>query len=184
MSVQYPPPQPGQPPHPPQHPGGYPPAGGYPPHGHPGGVPRPGVESTEGWPRRFAAIVVDLLLAAFTGAYLAQSLAGDSGTGVHIAVLLGCATGVSFVNQVVLAFMTRWSVGKLLFFLRFVRDPENDVVPVGGYQHPPFWRLVGRWVFGLTFLIRAAAMKIICDEAEEDGAGILIVGRRHMLTSR
>ena len=190
MNTQYPPHyQPGPAPYPPQQPGGYPPTAGHDPYGRPGGS-RPKVITTEDMPsgalRRAGGVLVDLLLAASGGAYVAQQILGDTYTsaGRHYAVWLGCALGVSFLNQVVLGWLTRCSVGKFLFFLRFVRAPESDHVPVGGYRRPPFWRLVGRWLYGFTLLVRQAVWQVVGGEAEDDGVGILIVGRRHMLTSR
>lgn len=186
--MQYPPPHAGPSPYPPQQSGGYPPPQGQPgaPYGQPGDRPR--VLTTEEMPsgelRRFGAVIVDLLLAAFAGAFVAQQVVGDPESVGHLGVLLACATATSFVNQVVLGWITRCSVGKFLFFLRFVRAPEGDRVPVGGYGHPPFWRLVGRWLFGLAFIPRALLLKLLCDEPEQDGAGILIVGRRHMVSTR
>ncbi len=133
-------------PHPPQAPAGpYPQQAPYgtqpPPYGHPPAphgqarvrVPRPAGEG-----RRILAVTVDLF-AVGCPAYLI--IRGEDGRPLTGLLLL---LGLSFANQVLLTYLLRASIGKLVTGIRVIRAAD------GG--RPGLWRTVYRWLSGLCWL--------------------------------
>ncbi|MEU8828613.1 RDD family protein [Streptomyces sp. NPDC048636] len=122
-------------------PGAYPPAGGYP---SPAPAP-PVVPEPAGDERRMLAATVDFLLAFGAGTPLALRVLPRLEVEANALVLwLVCVFGLSFVNQVLGAWIFRASVGKWLLRMRVVRDQDAG--------RPGFWRLVHRWLLGMTWL--------------------------------
>ncbi|MEV8535183.1 RDD family protein [Streptomyces sp. NPDC051211] len=96
-------------------------------------APRPAGEG-----RRVLAATVDLF-AVVCAPYLVMR--GEDGRPLTALALL---LGLSFANQVLLTYVIRASIGKLLTGIRVVRAVD------GG--RPGFWRTVYRWLSGLCWL--------------------------------
>ncbi|WP_438317533.1 RDD family protein [Streptomyces sp. HUAS TT3] len=107
----------------------------HPPYGQ---APRPRVPGPAGDARRGLAATLDVVVAAGVPYLMARGHEGRPLTA--LAVLLG----MSFVNQVLLTFLFRATVGKLITGIRVVRASD------GG--RPGFWRTVYRWLCGLCWL--------------------------------
>ncbi|WP_411757664.1 RDD family protein [Streptomyces venezuelae] len=110
-------------------------AGTY-PHPHPQTrvrVPRPAGEG-----RRLLAVTVDLLL-VISVPYLVMR--GEDGRPLTALALL---LGLSFANQVLLTYVVRASIGKLLTGIRVIRAADG--------RRPGFWRTIYRWLSGLCWL--------------------------------
>ncbi|WP_432014876.1 RDD family protein [Streptomyces cucumeris] len=117
------------------------------PHTPPGPQPPPGprVPEPAGDERRMLAATVDFLLAAGVGSALALRGLPQLKVEANALVLwLACVFGLSFVNQVLGAWLFRASLGKWLLRMRVVREQDAG--------RPGFWRLVHRWLLGLTWL--------------------------------
>ncbi|MGW2375852.1 MULTISPECIES: RDD family protein [Kitasatospora] len=187
------PPQPyGQPPQPyPQSP--YPPQGQQPPYqqqpyqpqAQPALPPCP-PEAYAG--RRFLAIVLDFALAfglGFAAAIADDNTAKHAKPVVHAVghaavqspvvpfwvAFLGVSLLVSFLNQVVLARLTGFSVGKGILAMRVVRRKR--------VMRPNTWRLTRRWLLGFVYL----AVVLISEDfdvSEGDIVGMRSVRWKHL----
>ncbi|MEU9075386.1 RDD family protein [Kitasatospora sp. NPDC048538] len=175
-------PYPGQPqyqqPQPPQAP--YPPYQQA-PHQQPYGQPQPAAHrppcpKEAGGGRRFLAIVLDFLFAVGLGFVAANAasrprpaahaVAGHASHAAGPAVpyfvaqlLVGLAA--SFLNQVVLARLTGFSVGKGILAMRVVRRK--------GVMRPNTWRLTRRWLLGFVFL----AVTLLSEDFDLDDGDIV-----------
>ncbi|MFD0266555.1 RDD family protein [Streptomyces sp. NPDC127106] len=116
------------------------PYGQQPPYGQPpyGQAPPPRVPHPSGEGRRVLAVTLDLVVAVGVPYLMARGHEGRPLTA--LAMLLG----ISFVNQVLLTFLFRASLGKLLTGIRVIRASD------GG--RAGFWRSVYRWLCGLCWL--------------------------------
>ncbi|MFD7631518.1 RDD family protein [Streptomyces sp. NPDC059851] len=103
-----------------------------------GQAPRPRVPRPAGEARRGIAVTLDFFLAAGGPYVMARGHEGRPLTALALLI------GVSFVNQVVLTFLFRASVGKLITGIRVIRASD------GG--RPGFWRTVYRWLCGMCWL--------------------------------
>ncbi|KJS62420.1 RDD family protein [Streptomyces rubellomurinus] len=137
--------------------------------------------------RRFLAIVLDFLLALVVGfaAALADDKTAEHAKPVahagHLATqspvvpfwvaFIGVGLLTSFLNQVVLARLTGFSVGKGILAMRVVRRKH--------VQRPNMWRLTRRWLIGFVFL----AVNLIDDDFdlwEGDVVGMRSVRWKHL----
>ncbi|MFH8383214.1 RDD family protein [Kitasatospora sp. NPDC018058] len=138
----------------------------YPPHGqspYPQAQPAlPPCPKEAGGGRRFLAIVLDFVLAVGLGFAAANAadaasrpkpVAHAAGHAVHhssgpavpyFVTLLGVGLLASFLNQVVLARLTGFSVGKGILAMRVVRRKR--------VMRPNTWRLTRRWLLGFVYL--------------------------------
>nr|BFD91079.1 hypothetical protein KitaXyl93_24390 [Kitasatospora sp. Xyl93] len=192
----YPPAQPYPPqPYPPQ--GGYPSPQAQPPRGYaqpyPNPHPRPEQPRRAALPpcpkeagggRRFLAIVLDWLFAVGLGFVAANAasrpktrhMAGhavQSGGPVvpYFVALLVVGLGTSFLNQVVLARLTGFSVGKGIMAMRLVRRK--------GVMRPNTWRLTRRWLLGFVILAVAFLAEDF-DTDDGDVVGMRAVRWKHL----
>ncbi|MFF2145621.1 RDD family protein [Kitasatospora sp. NPDC058190] len=138
--------------------------------------------------RRFLAIVLDFVLAL--GAGFAAAVADDN-TAKHAkpvvhavghaavqssvvpfwVAFLGVGLITSFLNQVVLARLTGFSVGKGILAMRVVRRKR--------VMRPNMWRLTRRWLLGFVFL----AVVLISEDfdvSEGDVVGMRSVRWKHL----
>lgn len=124
--------------------------------------------------RRFLAIVLDFFLAVGLGFVAANAasrpkvrhVAGHAvqsgGPAVpYFVALLVVGLGVSFLNQVVLARLTGFSVGKAVLAMRLVRTKR--------VMRPNTWRLTRRWLLGFVFL----AVALISEDFDLDDGDIV-----------
>ncbi|MBD0690613.1 RDD family protein [Streptomyces sp. CBMA123] len=140
--------------------------------------------------RRFLAIVLDFgfaFVAGFAAALASDAAAGRTkpvaaaaGHAVQHAsgpvvpfwvAFLGVGLLASFLNQVVLARLTGFSVGKGILALRVVRRKR--------VMRPNMWRLTRRWLLGFVFL----AVVVISDDfdiSEGDVVGMRSVRWKHL----
>ncbi|MEU0838514.1 RDD family protein [Streptomyces sp. NPDC005962] len=118
---------------------------GQQPYGPPSPHQPPRVPEPAGDERRICAAAVDCVLA----------LGGGSALGLRVLPLLKaeadslllavcCVLGLSFANQVLGTWIFRASVGKWMLRMRVVRETDAG--------RPGFWRLVHRWLIGMTWL--------------------------------
>ncbi|WP_405359768.1 RDD family protein [Kitasatospora sp. NBC_00085] len=132
-------------------------------------MPRP--KEASGF-RRFPAVVIDCLLAVALG-FVAAKAAGGPKTvhgGAYLGALLGVGFGVSYVNQVLLARLTGFSVGKGIMALRVIR--KKDV------SRPHTWRLTKRWMIGFVIL----AISLLTEDFEDEGEvlAVRVVRWKHL----
>jgi hypothetical protein len=136
-----------------------------PPYVQPPRVPEPAGDE-----RRMCAAAVDCVLA----------LGGGTGLGLRVLPLLKaeadslllavcCVLGLSFVNQVLGAWLFRASVGKWMLRMRVVRETDAG--------RPGFWRLVHRWLIGMTWLPMQPLRSLVWSDGDpyEDHCKILYV---------
>ncbi|MFE4972832.1 RDD family protein [Kitasatospora sp. NPDC056651] len=134
--------------------------------------------------RRFLAIVLDWLLAIGLGFVAANAASRPTtrqvaGHTVHsggpvvpyFVALLAVGLAVSFLNQVVLARLTGFSVGKGVLAMRVVRRK--------GVTRPDTWRLTRRWLLGFVILAVAFLTEDF-DTDEGDVVGMRAVRWRHL----
>ncbi|MFD4654026.1 RDD family protein [Kitasatospora sp. NPDC058444] len=187
-----------QQPHPPQ---GYAPPQPHPPQGqapqayaqpYPGPYPRPEQQrralppcpKEAGGGRRFLAIVLDWLFAIGLGfvaanaasrpktRYVAGHAVQSGGPVVpYFVALLVVGLAASFLNQVVLARLTGFSVGKGIMAMRVVRRK--------GVTRPNTWRLTRRWLIGFVILAVAFLTEDF-DTDEGDVVGMRSVRWKHL----
>ncbi|MER7755697.1 RDD family protein [Kitasatospora sp. NPDC097643] len=138
---------------------------------------RPPTPKEAGGGRRFLAIVVDWLLAVGLGFVAANAAGQPKTTTTHVAghavqhnsgpavpyfvALLVVGLLVSFLNQVVLARLTGFSVGKGLLAMRVIRSKR--------VMRPNTWRLTRRWLLGFVFL----AVALISEDFDLDDGDIV-----------
>lgn len=150
----------------------YPPQGYAPPQGHPRSLPPCPGEAGGG--RRFLAVVLDWLFAIGLGFVAADAasrprtgqVAGHAAQGGGPAVpyfvaLLVVGLGASFLNQVVLARLTGFSVGKGIMAMRVVRRK--------GVTRPNTWRLTRRWLLGFVVL----AVNLLTEDYDTDEGDVV-----------
>ncbi|MFG2916330.1 RDD family protein [Kitasatospora sp. NPDC048298] len=171
-------PQPYQQPYPPQ-------AYAQPPaYAQPQGRALPPCPKEAGGGRRFLAIVLDWLFAIGLGfvaanaasrprtEYVAGHAVQSGGPVVpYFVALLAVGLGASFLNQVVLARLTGFSVGKGITAMRVVRRK--------GVMRPNTWRLTRRWLLGFVIL----AVNLLTedyDSDEGDLVGVRSVRWKHL----
>ncbi|MEU9045924.1 MULTISPECIES: RDD family protein [unclassified Kitasatospora] len=124
--------------------------------------------------RRFLAIVLDFFLAVGLGFAAAdaasrpkvRNVAGHSvqsgGPAVpYVVALVVVGLLVSFLNQVVLARLAGFSVGKAILAMRVVRTKR--------VMRPNTWRLTRRWLLGFVFL----AVTILSEDFDLDDGDIV-----------
>ncbi|MET8539713.1 RDD family protein [Kitasatospora sp. NPDC004799] len=134
--------------------------------------------------RRFLAIVLDWLFAVGLGFVAANAasrprtrhVAGhavQSGGPVvpYFVALLLVGLGASFLNQVVLARLTGFSVGKGIMAMRVVRRK--------GVMRPNTWRLTRRWLLGFVILAVAFLTEDF-DTDDGDVVGMRAVRWKHL----
>ncbi|MEU8514957.1 RDD family protein [Kitasatospora sp. NPDC048722] len=125
--------------------------------------------------RRFPAILIDFLV-AIGPAFAVANKAGHAGkhgavAGVPwIVGLLATGLVLSFVNQVLLARLTGFSVGKGVMALRVIRRKR--------VMHPNTWRLTRRWLLGFVVLLVSWLSEEF--EGEGDIVGVRIVRWKHL----
>ncbi|MFD0403963.1 RDD family protein [Kitasatospora sp. NPDC127116] len=187
-------------PYPPAQPYQQPPAQPYPPQGHapqaypqpyPDPYPRseqprralPPCPKEAGGGRRFLAIVLDWLFAIGLG-FVAANAASRPRTGhaaghavqsgpvvPYFVALLAVGLAASFLNQVVLARLTGFSVGKGVMAMRVVRRK--------GVMRPNTWRLTRRWLIGFVILAVSFLTEDF-DTDEGDVVGMRSVRWKHL----
>ncbi|WP_316521348.1 RDD family protein [Kitasatospora brasiliensis] len=134
--------------------------------------------------RRFLAIVLDWLFAIGLGFVAANAASRPKTTHVaghavqsggpavpYFVALLVVGLGASFLNQVVLARLTGFSVGKGILAMRVVRRK--------GVMRPNTWRLTRRWLIGFVIL----AVNLLTedyDTDEGDVVGVRAVRWKHL----
>ncbi|MEU3569915.1 RDD family protein [Kitasatospora sp. NPDC036755] len=164
----------------------------YPPQPHPGPHPGPGqprralppCPKEAGGGRRFLAIVLDWLFAVGLGFVAANAAsrprashaAGHAAQGggpvvPYFVALLAVGLAASFLNQVVLARLTGFSVGKGVMAMRVVRRK--------GVTRPNTWRLTRRWLIGFVILAVAFLTEDF-DTDDGDVVGMRAVRWKHL----
>ncbi|MFE5585276.1 RDD family protein [Kitasatospora sp. NPDC056531] len=139
--------------------------------------------------RRFLAIVLDFVLALSAGfaAAVASDAANQAKPAVHAAghaahqssgsvvpfwvAFLGVSLITSFLNQVVLARLTGFSVGKGILAMRVVRRKR--------VMRPNMWRLTRRWLIGFVVLA-VIFLSEDFDVSEGDIVGMRSVRWKHL----
>ncbi|MBD0672992.1 RDD family protein [Streptomyces sp. CBMA156] len=134
--------------------------------------------------RRFLAVVLDWLFAIGLGFVAADAAsrprtghaaghAAQSGGPVvpYFVALLVVGLAASFLNQVVLARLTGFSVGKGVMAMRVVRRK--------GVMRPNTWRLTRRWLVGFVILAVAFLTEDF-DTDDGDVVGIRAVRWKHL----
>ncbi|MFI0821676.1 RDD family protein [Streptomyces sp. NPDC021098] len=108
--------------------------------------PRPvHVPEPAGDERRMFAATVDCALAWGGGLTLGLKVFPMLKVGADPVILFVSAVfGLSIVNQVLGAWIFRASLGKWMLWMRVVREADAG--------RPGFWRLVHRWLIGMTWL--------------------------------
>ncbi|MFJ9842891.1 RDD family protein [Kitasatospora sp. NPDC101155] len=159
----------------------------YPPHGRPAPQPFqyqprpmytpdevPAPPETSNW-RRFPAILIDCLVAVGPAFAVADKAGNPGRNGAPASVpwivaLVATGLVLSFVNQVLLARRTGFSVGKGVMALRVIR-PKH-------VMRPDTWRLTRRWLLGFVFLL----FTWLAEEFEGAGdiVGVRIVRWKHL----
>ncbi|MFF8618991.1 RDD family protein [Streptomyces sp. NPDC015350] len=95
--------------------------------------------------RRHLAVGLDCYFCLVTAGLLARPYVDASTTVTEVLGLLaGPALAFSFLNQVVLTAVTGAGLGKLIMGIRVIRLPDAG--------RPGLWRLVRRWLHGLSLL--------------------------------
>ncbi|MBP0451680.1 RDD family protein [Kitasatospora sp. RG8] len=156
---------------------------GQQPQPHPYAAPVPKPKEASGF-RRYPAILIDCALAVVLGfvaanaashpkqtAHAAGHAAHATGPAVpYFVALLLVGLGVSFVNQVLLARIAGFSVGKGVMALRVIR--KKDV------SRPHTWRLTKRWMIGFVIL----AVSLITEDFEDEGEvfAVRVVRWKHL----
>ncbi|MEU1283631.1 RDD family protein [Kitasatospora sp. NPDC005856] len=156
------------------------------PHPWPG-QPRPALPpcpKEAGGGRRFLAIVLDWLFAIGLGfvaanaasrpktRYVAGHAVQSGGPVVpYFVALLVVGLAASFLNQVVLARLTGFSVGKGITAMRVVRRK--------GVMRPNTWRLTRRWLIGFVILAVAFLTEDF-DTDDGDVVGMRAVRWKHL----
>ncbi|MET8679873.1 RDD family protein [Streptomyces sp. NPDC004647] len=122
--------------------------------------------------RRNFAILIDGFLALVVGAVWAGSRLSQT-TESPILVAIGCALGLSLLNHVVLTRLVGASVGKLVFFMRVVREEDAG--------RPRVLRLTQRWLAGYAWFVIQGVLSIwAADEDNEDLCGVRLVALRDL----
>ncbi|MEU1804323.1 RDD family protein [Streptomyces sp. NPDC019937] len=122
------------------------------PYAHPAPQPQPQprprpvhIPEPAGDERRMCAATVDCALAWGGGIALGLKVLPMLKVGADPVILfLGAVFGLSIANQVLGAWIFRASVGKWMLRMRVVRESDAG--------RPGFWRLVHRWLVGMTWL--------------------------------
>ncbi|QKV94531.1 RDD family protein [Streptomyces sp. NA02950] len=141
----------------------HPPPGPHPP-------PAPRLPEPAGDERRMLAATVDFLLAFGVGTPLALRVLPQLKVEANALVLfLVCVFGLSFANQILGAWVFRASAGKWLLRMRVVREPDAG--------RPGFWRLVHRWLLGMTWLPMQPVRGLFCADGDpyEDHCKVVYV---------
>ncbi|MFC9326586.1 RDD family protein [Kitasatospora sp. NPDC057015] len=162
-----------QQPHPPAPHRPYPPQPlGSRPYGGPQapGAPLPPAPVEAGDGLRILAAVLDGSFAAVAGFAAAKaSMQHGGAAGGYFGLLFAVVIGFGFANQVVLARLTGFSLGKGLLALRVIR--YKDV------SRPGTWRLTRRWLLGYVLV----PIGLMLDELEpEEACGVRVVRRRRL----
>ncbi|MBV6695903.1 RDD family protein [Kitasatospora aureofaciens] len=125
--------------------------------------------------RRFPAILIDFLVAVGPAFAVANKAGHPAKHGAPAAVpwivaLVATGLVISFVNQVLLARLTGFSVGKGVLALRVIRRKR--------VMHPNTWRLTRRWLIGFVVLLVSWLSEEF--EGEGDIVGVRIVRWKHL----
>ncbi|MCG6493548.1 RDD family protein [Kitasatospora sp. A2-31] len=131
-------------------------------------MPRP--KEASGF-RRYPAILLDWLLAVVLGVIAAKAVGGPKSDhpGSYFMALLAVGFGVSYVNQVLFARLTGFSVGKGLMALRVIRKKDGS--------RPHTWRLTKRWAIGFVII----AVSLITEDFEDEEVfGVRVVRWKHL----
>ncbi|MEV7525058.1 RDD family protein [Streptomyces sp. NPDC091371] len=133
---------------------------------------RPGAASappTEG--RRLTSVAIDGALAALFGLGGGAGALAAGTASWWWAAILAAALAFSFCNHVVLTSAARASVGKAVCGLRVVRAVD------GG--RPRFMQLVGRWLFGFSWMVVFVPIHVFADSGveQQDAVGLRVVRR-------
>lgn len=142
-----------------------------PQHHHPGQAPqRPPAPAEAGDGRRMLAALLDGVFALVAGFAAAKSSSQHGGSvGDYFGLLLAVAVGFSFVNQVVLARLLGFSLGKGLLAARVIR--YKDV------SRPGTWRLTRRWLLGFVLI----PIGLMVEELEPaEACGVRVVRRKDL----
>ncbi|WP_421107212.1 RDD family protein [Streptomyces sp. NEAU-S77] len=134
-----------------------------PPYGQPAPQPQPPqpvrVPEPAGDERRMFAAAVDCVLALGGGFPLGMDVLPKFTAGVEPLLLaVACIFGLSIVNQVLGAWIFRASFGKWMLRMRVVRETDAG--------RPGFWRLVHRWLLGMTWLPMQPVRYLACADGD------------------
>ncbi|MFI0780156.1 RDD family protein [Streptomyces sp. NPDC021212] len=109
--------------------------------------------------RRLLAATVDCVLAWGGGSTLGLRVLPMLKVEVDSLLLaVGCVFGLSIANQVLGAWIFRASVGKWMLRMRVVRETDAG--------RPGFWRLMYRWLLGMTWLPMQPVRSLICADGD------------------
>ncbi|MFJ8308922.1 MULTISPECIES: RDD family protein [unclassified Streptomyces] len=136
--------------------------------------------------RRFFALIIDGALGALSGiigAPILMALMTRGEESVQVTSPLFWVVGISaalcfsFLNHVALTALTRASVGKFLTGLRVV-------TPIG-HRRPTPGEALGRWVFGLFWMVVYVPIHVLTDSSldQQDAVGLQIMRRRDVSSS-
>ncbi|MFF1906041.1 RDD family protein [Kitasatospora sp. NPDC058218] len=121
--------------------------------------------------RRFLAATLDGVLALAAGFAAAKAASGPDGpVGVYFGTLVGVFFGASFANQVLLARLTGFSLGKGVLATRVIRRKDGS--------RPHTWRLTKRWLLGYVIVV----VGLLTEDPESEGTavGVRVVRRKHL----
>ncbi|MFF2038900.1 RDD family protein [Kitasatospora sp. NPDC058170] len=140
----------------------------YPPQQGAARVPRP---KEAGGFRRFFAATLDCLVAVTAGFAAAKAASGPDGpAGVYFGTLVGVFFAASFANQVLLARLAGFSLGKGVLAARVIRRKDGS--------RPHTWRLTKRWLLGYVIVV----VGLLTEDPESEGTavGVRVVRRKHL----
>ncbi|EFL25499.1 conserved hypothetical protein [Streptomyces himastatinicus ATCC 53653] len=131
-----------------------------PPYGQPAPQPQPvRVPEPASDERRIFAAAVDCVLVLGGGPTLGMDVLPKFTPGVDPLLLaVACVFGLSIVNQVLGAWIFRASLGKWMLRMRVVRETDAG--------RPGFWRLLHRWLLGLTWLPMQPVRYLACADGD------------------
>lgn len=123
--------------------------------------------------RRILFSAIDGVITIVGGLSLAGQLEKMTG-GSWWVYALACVFGLSFANHVLGTWIFRTTVGKFLLVTRVVREADAG--------RPGFWRLVARWLLGLTWLPMQPLRALIWADGDpyEDAFGLRCVRVRDL----
>ncbi|NBE50644.1 RDD family protein [Streptomyces boluensis] len=135
---------------------------------------RPAVPEEIGDVRRMLAAGADWIVTIVGGLALAKQLGADMTGWPYLGLIVGCVFGVSFVHHVFATWIFRATLGKFLLVTRVVREDD------GG--RPRFWRIVWRWLVGLTWVPMQPVRSLIAADGDpyEDHCGLKYVLSRDL----
>ncbi|MFD7506563.1 RDD family protein [Streptomyces sp. NPDC059850] len=125
-----------------------------PPSPQPVRVPEPAGDE-----RRMFAAAVDCVLALGGGVPLGMDVLPKLKVEIEpLFLAIACVFGLSIINQVLGAWIFRASLGKWMLRMRVVRETDAG--------RPGFWRLVHRWLLGMTWLPMQPLRYLTCADGD------------------